>query len=371
MKTQRGFVVLVFGLVTSAFALAACEGGASGGSTSGGGTALTTVPAGISDAQAAGRNTAASVVAASTTHLDRAIVVYMENQGFDDVIGHNDMNGNPDTPYITNIALKYGLATFYFGVTHPSLPNYLALIGGYTNNISDDNPSCYAVPKQAPKCHRIDYYNFVDQLESKNLTWAAFEQSMPSAGFLGPQFPASGDALYAQKHNPFVYYSDIATNPARLKKIQPLDDNASQLKTALSNPATAPNFIFVVPDQCHDMHGTKTLCNNNDALLREGDNYVKTLVTTIQQSPAFTSNSALFIVWDENDYSSNIGCCTAQNVGGGHIASIVITPRYTTPIRIAQEANHYTLLHTIESTFGLPPIHEAAKVPAGLLPLLP
>ena len=371
MKSQRGRVALVLGLVLSSFMLAACGGGASSaGSGSGNTGASNAVPAGISDAQV-GRDSAASTVSStSTTHLDRVILIYMENQGFDNVIGHDDANGNPDTPYITSTALKYGLATFYFGVTHPSLPNYLAFLGGYTNGISDDNPSCYAVPNPAPNCHRIDYQNFIDQLESHNISWEAFMQSMPSVGYLGPRYPTTGPTLYAQKHNPYVYYSDIATNAARLKKIVPLDNNASQLAAALSNPVTAPRFVWITPDQCHDMHGTST-CSDNDALLRAGDAYLKTLITTIQQSPSFTSNSAIFVVWDENDYSSNLGCCLPAAVGGGHIPAFVITPRYTTPIRVSAEMNHYALLHTIETTFGLPPLENAAKVPPALLPLLP
>jgi hypothetical protein len=324
----------------------------------------------MSDAAQAGRAGTASL-AASTMHLDRAIVIYMENQNFDQVIGHNDASGKADTPYITSIALRYGLATFYFGVTHPSLPNYLAFVGGYDNNISDDNPSCFAVPSQVPNCHRIPYQNLVDQLETNHMTWAAFMQSMPSVGYLGPRFPTAGPVLYAQKHNPFVYYTDIATNSARMKRIMPLDDSASQLRTALTDPATAPQFIFISPDQCHDMHGTTT-CTDTDAVLRAGDDYVKTLVTTIQRSPAFTSNSAIFITWDENDFSSTLGCCgSSAGNGGGHVATIVITPRYTTPIRISAASNHYTLLRTIETTFGLPPLVKAAQVQPELLPLLP
>jgi phospholipase C len=311
----------------------------------------------------------ATKATATTTSLNRIFVVYMENQGFDDVIGHDDANGNPDTPYITSIALKYGLDTLYFGVTHPSLPNYLALIGGYTNNISDDNNSCYA-PSPGPGCHSIPYINLVDQLESKHISWAAYEQSMPTPGYLGSRYPTSGPVLYAQKHNPFVYYTDIATNPSRRDKVLPLDNNATQLHAALANAATAPRFVFIAPDQCHDMHGTTT-CTNYDALLREGDIYLHTLVQTITSSPSFTSNSALFIVWDENDYSSNLGCCSSPQVGGGHIAAIVITPRYTHPIQSAALANHYNLLHTIESAYGLAPLNKAGTVPASLFELLP
>jgi phosphatidylinositol-3-phosphatase len=309
---------------------------------------------------------------AATTHLQRIIYIMMENQGFDEVVGHDDANGKPDTPFITQLALSYGLETMSFGTTHPSLPNYLSLIGGSYYGIQDDNASCFAVPKQA-SCDTATGMNLVDLLEAHKLTWMAMEQTMPSAGYLGPQYPvaSNGPVLYAQKHNPFVYYKDIATNPTRLKDILPLK-NMNALAAVLASPATAPNFLFIVPDQCHDMHGT-TNCSNYDALLRAGDAYVKDLVTTIAASKAFRdSNSALVISWDEDDYSSNIGCCESVNPhGGGHMATIVITPHYKKPIESAIPSNHYSELRSIEDAFGLPYLNESAKVLPSLLDLIP
>ncbi|MBV9270883.1 MAG: hypothetical protein JO165_07310, partial [Candidatus Eremiobacteraeota bacterium] len=231
---------------------------------------------------------------ATTAHLERVFIIMMENQGFDEVIGHQDATGRPDTPNITNLASRYGLATYAFGVTHPSLPNYLSLIGGYSNNISDDNPSCFALPNPGTACHSLPYKNLVDEFAAAHISWMAFEQSMPSPGYLGARFPANGPVLYAQKHNPFVYYQDIATNPSRLSRIVPLDNSATQLRTALANASTAPRFVLIVPDQCHDMHGTST-CSDADGLLRTGDGYVETLVNVIRNSPSFTASSAIVI----------------------------------------------------------------------------
>ena len=76
--------------------------------------------------------------------------IMMENHGFDEVIGRLvDQNtvGDPKepflTPFITNLAFTQGLATFYFGVTHPS---YLASISGEFFGVQDDNDSCFATP---------------------------------------------------------------------------------------------------------------------------------------------------------------------------------------------------------------------------------
>lgn len=312
-----------------------------------------------------------SAPAPAAIHLQRIFYLMMENQGFDDVIGHETASYVLDTPFITGIAFKYGLETMSFGTTHPSLPNYLSLIGGNYYGVQDDNASCYAVPAQTPCDKAIAATNLIDLLEARKMTWVAYEQSMPSVGYLGPQYPTNpkGPVHYAQKHNPFVYFKDIATNPARLKNIQPLN-SMKTLEMALASPA-APNFVFIVPDQCHDMHGTND-CPSGDALLIEGDRYVQQVVTTIMKSRAFTQDSAIIVSWDENDYSSNVGCCgSLYPHGGGHMPTIVVTPRYKSAIQSAVPSNHYSELRSIEDLLGLEHVGKSATQQPSLLPLIP
>ena len=82
--------------------------------------------------------------------FDRVFVIMMENHGFDNIIGRLGSNGTPLTPFITDLALKSGLGTYYFGVTHPSLPNYLPTIAGDFFGVQDDAPSCFASRHQPP-----------------------------------------------------------------------------------------------------------------------------------------------------------------------------------------------------------------------------
>src|SRR5215467_7811663 len=131
--------------------------------------------------------------------LDRVFIIMMENQGFDEVIGplvNPDNTGDPKepllTPFITNLAFTQGLATFFFGVTHPSLPNYLATIAGDFFGVQDDNDSCFATPVTSTPCHNFAAPTIVDQLEARNISWEAFMESAPSIGFLGSRFPLAG-----------------------------------------------------------------------------------------------------------------------------------------------------------------------------------
>lgn len=289
--------------------------------------------------------------AAEPVKLDRAFVIIMENADFADIVG-------PATaaPGVTKLAREHGVDTEYYGTTHPSLPNYLSMLGGQTFGVTNDAPSCFA-PGAGAGCHAVDAPNVIDQLETHGVSWAVYEQAMPQAGFLGAQFPTSGpgSGAYAQKHNPFVYFRSVATDPKRLAKIQPMPSDAA-LQAVLADPITAPKMIWLVPDQCHDMHGTHA-CPDVDAYRHVGDETAVALVKTIVASPAYTAKSAIFLVWDEGD--TTVGCCGAN--GGGRTPMIVITPQVRGPRMSAVHADHYSLLATLEDAFGLPRLGQAAN----------
>ena len=98
-----------------------------------------------------------------------------------------------------------GAAGNYYGVTHPSQPNYIAATSGALNGVTDDNDITVNVP------------NIVDQLESHGKTWKAYMQSLSLCTTKLDH--ACGDQLYERKHNPFVSYTDVQTNAARMANI--------------------------------------------------------------------------------------------------------------------------------------------------------
>jgi len=309
-------------------------------------------------------------------NLDRVFVIMMENHGFDQVVGALQPGANAEqpnapllTPFITQLALTQGLQTFYFGVTHPSLPNYLATIAGDFFGVQDDNDSCFAMPVNPPlPCHHFNVTTLVDQLESHNISWEGLMESAPNAGFLGDRYPAApAQKLYAQKHNPFVYFDNIALNVSRLAKIKPFV--LSDFKAELANPSAMPRFVYIVPNQCNDQHGTggtippgSADCSTDPLTVAAGDSFLQNVVTAITSSPSFTRNSAIFIVWDENDFSGQLSCCVPPSptgVGGGHATAIVVT-KQGQPRKSAKPTDHYSLLATIEEGFDLPRLRNAA-----------
>src|SRR5437764_2403355 len=188
--------------------------------------------------------------------LQHIFYIMMENQSLKDILGNT-----ANAPYLNQLANSYGVALHYFGVTHPSLPNYLAAISGDFQGIWDDCSAGAPVicgPQEfgslltrdqavsaSNRSHMFGGQTLVDQLEMHHLTWKAYMQSMPTVGFTG-----GSTALYAQKHNPFVYFSSIRNNPARMQRIVPLTQFDQDSKSA-----NVPNFVWITPDVCSDMHG--------------------------------------------------------------------------------------------------------------------
>ena len=271
-------------------------------------------------------------------------VIMMENTS------SKSLFGNPSAPWINEAAHKYGLATNYFGVTHPSLPNYIAVTAGISGPNSDSNET-------------LDVSNIVDQLESHGKSWNAYMQSYSLC--TDPLLATCGNQLYERKHNPFVSFADVQSNAARMAKIVDL----SRLDSDLASGHVA-NYVWISPDQCNDMHGrggpSTDPCAfaNTQNLIAAGDAFLSTTVGKIMSSPAWRGNSAIFIAWDETEftgigtgflgYGDDSGCCdSVAGQGGGHVVSLVITRGQEDPVKSDVAYNHYSILRTVEQSWHL------------------
>ncbi|GAC1613929.1 MAG: hypothetical protein NVS4B7_05740 [Ktedonobacteraceae bacterium] len=291
--------------------------------------------------------------------LQHIFYIMMENHGTNQILGNT-----ADAPYLNQLANTYGIATHYYAVTHPSLPNYLAAISGDFQGIWDDCPAGATItcaPQEltssltqaqvasaANRPHLFNGQTIVDQLEAHNLTWKAYMQSMPSTGFTG-----ASDGLYAQKHNPFMYFARIRNNASRMQQIVPL----TQLDRDIQS-RNVPDFVWITPDVCADMHGDPS-CASYDSLIMQGDNFVHTMVQKITASSTWKEGSAIVIVWDENNMGLS-GCCRSPigvqgiTLGGADVPIIVITSHGAHHLVLANTAyNHYSLLATIEHLWNL------------------
>ena len=290
-------------------------------------------------------------VAADSSRTDlknyqHVFVIMMENTGY------NALIGNPNAPWINAAATSHGLATSYFGVVHPSQPNYVAATAGIQGADTDDDETL-SVP------------NVVDQLESNGKTWKAYMQSL---SLCADKFKhACGNQLYERKHNPFVSFADVQSSPARMANIV----DFSQLSTDLAT-GNVPDYVWISPDQCYDMHGRFSPTPASDpcafqhvqGLISTGDTFLHDTVGAIMSSSAWTGNSAIFIAWDESDFTApgagdfgfgdTSGCCdSVPNHGGGHVVTLVISHSNHSAVSSNVSYNHYSLLRTIQDGWRL------------------
>lgn len=241
--------------------------------------------------------------------FDRVIVVVMENKSRGAVLG------NPQAPAFNAFARQGAVLSGYRGVTHPSLPNYLALVSGSTHGITSDCTSC-----------TVGGRSLADTLAARHLTWKAYAEGLPRPGWTG-----ASRGRYAKKHVPFLYFRNVLSSRARLQRVVPL--------TQLARDRAAgklPNFSLVVPDLCHDMH---------DCSVATGDAWLKRFLPPLLKLP----RTAVFVVFDESD-TANPG-----------VPALALGPLVRPHSRATGPLDHYALLRTIEDGLGLRLLGRSAR----------
>jgi phospholipase C len=245
----------------------------------------------------------------------------MENEEYASVIG------NASAPYQNSLASSYALAANYLAVAHPSLPNYLALVGGSTFGVTSDClPAECSLPGSTSSIATL--------LDSHNLTWKEYAESMPA----NCSQTNSPDGLYATKHNPFVYFSAITGNSGT-GTTSPFCGvhvvSMTQFWLDLQS-GRLPSYSFVTPNICDDAHSCP---------LSTGDHWLSTVVPKVINSSTFAS-TALFVVYDEGSPGDTAG-------GGGRVACILVSPLAKAGYASNVQFTHYSLLATVEAIFNL------------------
>jgi hypothetical protein len=286
---------------------------------------LTTTPV-----PAAATATAASTPSVPPTETPKPLVpnfqhiaiIMFENKEFGSVIG------NPQMPTYNKLAGEYTLLTQYFAIQHPSLPNYIALMGGDTFGIDNNCNNCFINEPSLP-----------DLIEASGRTWKTYQEDMPQPCFLGDK----GD--YVQKHNPFVYFDPIRLNAERCQRsVVPL--------TALPMDIAAnalPNFMFIKPNICNDSH---------DCKLDVTDAWLTNLLVTLIPGLDATGQSYVVVMLFEEGQGDH-SCCGLPE-GGGRVPVVLYSPLVQNGFEDPTPYTHYSLLKTISEAWGLQYLAHAA-----------
>jgi acid phosphatase len=233
--------------------------------------------------------------------FEHVIVIVFENKEAGSVIG------NREAPTFNAYFRRYAAMTRYYGVTHPSLPNYLALVSGATQGITSDCTAC-----------TVRARSLADTLEAAGLGWKTYAEGYPSS------------ARYAKKHNPFLYFRGVDRS-----RVVPLTELSPDLAGG-----KLPDFSLVVPDLCNSMH---------DCPVEDGDDWLRRIAPPLLKF----QRTAIFVIFDEG---------TTSVRGGGHTAALVIGTAVRPGARYVRPANHYSVLRTIETAWGLPLLGHSAAV---------
>jgi phosphatidylinositol-3-phosphatase len=254
---------------------------------------------------------------AAVRPMSAVFLIVLENKSEGDIIG------SPDAPYLNELIDRFGLATDYQAIAHPSQPNYLAMFSGSTHDVLDDEVSDVAAP------------NLADQLEDDGQTWRVYAENIPVGGcFTGATANGGrdGDGMYVRKHNPAISFTSISGSPERCANIQPF---------ATFDPGGA-DFELIVPNMCHIMH---------DCPVSSGDAWLRRFVPEILDSPAWRDGGVLFITFDEG----------AESSSRNEVPMLVIASDVPAGFRSGIAHNHYSLLRTIELGLGLDCLAESCS----------
>jgi hypothetical protein len=259
----------------------------------------------------------AAPASSGTRHgtVTKVLVVIVENHSLDQM--------RTGMPYIYGLATRYGYADQYRAITHPSLPNYLAIAGGSTFGVTDD---------ENPVAHVIHGSSVFGQALAQGRTAAVYAEGMPLACS-----SRNGGDRYAVRHNPWTYFVD--ERDACVAHDVPLDRLAADAASG-----HLPNVGMVVPNLCNDAH---------DCSLATADSWMRTNLRAVLAGPDYRAGRlAVVITADEDDHSH-----------GNVVLTAVLQPSLHGLV-VHAPLTHYSLSRSLSEVTGAAPMAEAAKAPS-------
>lgn len=232
-------------------------------------------------------------------HFERILIIVLENQNYGDAIVD---------PYLNSLAKKGTSLNNFHAITHPSYPNYLAMITGKE------------IPTRGDKQINLNERTIADLLKAAGLTWKNYAEGYPGNCF---KYPTSG--LYARKHVPFMSF--IPIQERECENIA----SANQLSEDLKAKAL-PNYMFYSPNIDNDGHDTG---------LAYGSNWLKGFLEPLRKNEGFMKGTLIVVTFDES-----------RNDSTNHIYTVLLGDMVK-PGENNENYNHYSVLRTIEDNFSL------------------
>ena len=226
-------------------------------------------------------------------------------------------------PFTAGLARRYGHAVAYRAITHPSLPNYLAIASGSTHGVRDDS---------SPAIHRVRGRTVFGQALARGKTAKIYAEGMPSRCTL-----TDGGNRYAVRHNPWTYF--VRERRACRRHDVPMTAFASDV-----DRGRLPNAGMVIPNLCNDAH---------DCSLANADSWLRARVSRVRQGPDWRSGHlAVVITADEDDLSQ-----------GNKVLTVVMHPSQHSRV-VRRPLTHYSLTRLYDDVLGAKHLRRAAGAPS-------
>lgn len=258
------------------------------------------------------------------TAFDRLAIIYFEN------VNYEKASGDENFAWFASKGIKL---TNQWAVMHPSQPNYIAAVSGDYFGNSDDGHN--ALPTSV--------FTVVDLLESKNISWAQYQEDIPSAGFEGDSYKnqQNGRNDYVRKHNPGVHFDSVTTDETRANRITTFsqtDLSKSQFHDDL-RANTLPQWMFITPNMTSDGH---------DSGLQFAGKWCRAFLEPLLSSTNFMQNTMVLITWDEAEASSS----RPNRILGVLVGDAI--PAELVGTTDDNFYNHYSSIATVSANWNLP-----------------
>ncbi|MCE5295165.1 MAG: hypothetical protein LLF94_11210 [Chlamydiales bacterium] len=150
----------------------------------------------------------------------------------------------------------------------------------------------------------------------------------------------TSNAMYARKHNPFISFLNISTNPQRAAKLV----NADELAQDIANNRV-PDFAFYIPNQFNDGHDTPVIQLDYTTPITTSVPYYsgEAFATSIElalASESFRKDRVVVLTFDEDDFADDVNKIYCAFVGENVKPHNVVNATY----------DLYSLLRTIEDS---------------------
>jgi hypothetical protein len=290
----------------------------------------------------------------------------------------------PDSPapYLaTTLRQKGQFLPNYYGVTHASLGNYLAMISGQGSdpatrsdcfNYSDFMQTQSQLDSSGQAIGNGCVYpatvkTVADQLQGKGLSWRGYMEDMgndptretspcghPALNANDKSIGASPTDQYATRHNPFVYFHSLLDSGSCAN----YDVSLAPLQGDLA-ANSVPSYTFITPDLCNDGHDATCADPTQAGGLTAVNGFLKTWIPRIQATKAYRDNGMILILFDESKTDATT-CCNQPvfpngnvSTGGGRTGAVVLSKYVKPGSQNNTPYNHFSVLRSVENTFHL------------------